>query len=525
MKMKVRFILSAVVVFYCFSCGRHAEVATTAATDSTTKLYREQHRPQFHFSPHANWMNDPNGMVFYDGVYHLFYQYFPDGNVWGPMHWGHASSRDLVHWQHLPIALYPDSLGFIFSGSAVVDKSNSSGLGSSSAPPLVAIFTYHAADREKAGASDYQSQGIAYSVDGGNTWTKYQGNPVIANQGVKDFRDPKVFWHEPSEKWVMILAAKDRVELWGSANLKEWKKLSDFGSEYGAHGGVWECPDLVKLKVEGSSEERWMMIVSLNPGGPNGGSATQYFTGEFDGVNFKPDQAENDVSWLDYGPDNYAGVTWSNAPDDRHIFLGWMSNWLYAEKVPTTVWRSAMTLPRELSLTNTGERYLVKSRLSPEIETILSGESRFTSVKIGDSTRLDGSLVASRALLSGVIEARDFSFRFSNKRGEELITGYDATTKRYFIDRSKAGKNDFSDLFRENIFAPRFSNEGTVRFTIAVDVSSIEVFYDDGLTVMTATYFPDEPLTDLTLSSRSNANLDSLSMWQVESIWREQRIK
>jgi fructan beta-fructosidase len=299
-------------------------------------FYKEEHRPQFHFSPPQKWMNDPNGMVYFNGSYHLFYQYYPDSTVWGPMHWAHATGSDLVHWKNEPIALYPDSLGYIFSGSAVVDKKNTTGFGKNGKIPLVAIFTHH--DPKTEGRTDFENQSIAYSLDEGKTWTKYAGNPVLKNPGIVDFRDPKVMWYENRQKWVMTLATKDRVTFYSSPNLKEWKKESEFGEKVGAHGGVWECPDLFSLDFNGKTY--WVLFVSVNPGGPNKGSATQYFIGEFDGSKFTP--LDTDARWVDWGADNYAGVTWSNT-GNRRIFLGWMSNWQYAQVVPTQKWRSAMT--------------------------------------------------------------------------------------------------------------------------------------------------------------------------------------
>ncbi len=298
------------------------------------KIEMEQHRPHFHFTPESMWMNDPNGMVYYEGEYHLFYQHHPDDVVWGPMHWGHAVSTDLVHWEHLPIALYPDEYGYIFSGSAVVDWKNTSGFGSKHNPPLIAIFTYHDVDGEQAGNNDYQTQGIAYSIDKGRSWTKYENNPVLPNPGIKDFRDPKVIWYEPDQKWIMTLAAHDNVRFYSSPNLKDWIFESEFGKGIGAHGGVWECPDLFPMELDGT--QKWVLLVSLNDGGPNGGSGTQYFIGDFDGKTFINDNSKNQILWLDYGRDNYAGVTWSDIPDEdgRRIFMGWMSNWSYAEVVP-----------------------------------------------------------------------------------------------------------------------------------------------------------------------------------------------
>ena len=307
---KISFILSILFLF-----------SSHIAFNQSVNYYNEPHRPQVHFSPKANWMNDPNGMVFFNNNYHLFYQYYPDSTVWGPMHWGHATSKDLVHWDHQPVALYPDTLGYIFSGSAVADVNNTSGFGKDGKIPLVAIFTHHDPVGEKAGTGTHETQSIAYSLDDGVTWKKYEKNPVLKNPGIKDFRDPKVMWYEPGKKWIMTLATLDHITFYSSPNLKDWTKESALGKEFGAHGGVWECPDLFPLEYEG--KEIWILVVNINPGGPNGGSATQYFTGQFDGNKFTPYQT--DIRWLDYGPDEYAGITWSNT-GNRKIFLGWMSN-------------------------------------------------------------------------------------------------------------------------------------------------------------------------------------------------------
>ncbi len=357
-----------------FACQSTTEpVAEEVSTDTL-----EQYRPIYHFTPPEQWMNDPNGMVYYEGEYHLFYQHYPDSNVWGPMHWGHAVSEDLVHWDRLPIALYPDSLGYIFSGSAVIDKNNTSGLGTEENPPMVAIYTYHDAEKAETGAIDYQTQGIAYSTDRGRSWTKYQQNPVIPNPGIEDFRDPKVFWYAAQEKWVMTLAVSNHVSFYSSPDLKSWTKESEFGQEWGSHAGVWECPDLFPITVEGTEEEKWVLLLSINPGGPNEGSATQYFVGDFDGKTFTLDDAfqedvrdENGV-WLDYGPDNYAGVTWANVSDDdgRRLFMGWMSNWHYGQEVPTYAWRSAMTVPRTLELVNLPVGLRVTSKPVEELHAL-----------------------------------------------------------------------------------------------------------------------------------------------------------
>ena len=265
-------------------------------------------------------------------------------------------------------------------------------MGTADNPPLVAIFTYHSAEKEKAGRNDYQTQGLAYSVDNGRTWTKYEHNPVIGNPGARDFRDPKVFWHEGSKKWVMILVAGDHAELYGSPDLKSWTKLSEFGKEYGAHGGVWECPDLFPLTVEGETTEKWVMIININPGAPNGGSGTQYFLGDFDGQKFSCDTKASKTSWIDYGPDDYAGITWSNAPDNRKIFIGWMSNWAYAGDVPTNPWRSASTIPRELSLARVNDSLYVRSLVSPEIHYLIEETKEYEKFIVRDSMDLTSDI-------------------------------------------------------------------------------------------------------------------------------------
>lgn len=513
-------IISALVITAA-TCGcRSNDQATVEANDDATKLFAEKHRPQLHFSPAEHWMNDPNGMVYHKGEYHLFYQYYPEGLVWGPMHWGHAVSNDLVHWKHLPVALYPDSLGLIFSGSAVVDKKNTSGFGTAANPPLVAIFTYHSVEKEKAGRTDYQYQGIAYSTDDGRTWTKYNQNPVLNNQGVKDFRDPKVFWHDESEKWIMILAVKDHVELWGSSDLKSWEKHSEFGYEFGAHGGVWECPDLFYCKIDGEENGKWVMLVSINPGAVNGGSGTQYFVGSFDGKTFTPDTDNNTTLWVDHGADNYAGVTYSSAPDNRDIFIGWMSNWAYAQAVPTSPWRSAMTLPRDLSLRRVDNRLILRSTLSPETARLVTGSKSPQDLTVMDSAEVSTGIDLSSAMASATFEAKDFAIKLFNDQGQKLMVGFDEAKNQFYIDRGAAGRNDFSENFNAFLIAPRVSATEKIRVTFVADVSSIEVFFDDGLTVMTSLHFPDVPLSRMKIKTGSKSTIEDLAIKELGSIWR-----
>jgi fructan beta-fructosidase len=500
------------------SCKKTETIVVT----EDPKPFSEDHRPQFHFTPPHMWMNDPNGMVYHKGEYHLFYQHYPDSTVWGPMHWGHAISKDLVYWEHLPIALYPDSLGMIFSGGAVVDENNTSGFGTAENPPLVAIYTYHKAEMEKQGRNDYQTQGLAYSLDNGRTWKKYENNPVINNPGFRDFRDPKFFWHEGSKKWILVLVAGDHALLYGSKDLKSWTKLSEFGKEFGSHGGVWECPDLFPLVVEGENKTKWIMIININPGGPNGGSGTQYFVGDFDGQKFICDTDKSITSWIDYGPDNYAGVTWSNAPDDKKIFFGWMSNWAYGQAVPTDPWRSANTVPRELKLTRVNNSLHVRSVVWQGLDSLKNGEKQLTNLTVKDSLDVTAEVgfPVTMSTMQGEIEAKNFHFAFLNGKGQQVKIGFDSKTRKFFIDRKRSGKTDFSPDFIKDITAPRILTAGTIKFTMVVDVSSVEVFFDDGLTVMTALFFPDEDLSQLKIySSDGVIKVDSLKVSQLSSIW------
>jgi len=498
------------VILLCILLTRGMVKAQT-----TSQQGGEEYRPQIHFSPKAHWINDPNGMVLNKGVYHLFFQYYPDSSVWGPMHWGHATSKDLIHWVEKPIAIYPDSLGYIFSGSAVVDKNNTTGFGKKGQAPLVAIFTHHDPVGEKAGSNTFQNQSIAYSLDDGNTWIKYAGNPVLKNPGITDFRDPKVMWYQAQKKWIMTLATKDRVTFFSSPDLKEWTKESEFGQELGAHGGVWECPDLFTL--EDAGKKVWVLIVSINPGGPNKGSATQYFLGDFDGKSFTPFSIE--TKWIDYGTDNYAGVTWSNT-GNRKIFLGWMSNWQYATVVPTTNWRNAMTLPRELQLKHVGSNLLIASQPVSELSGIQGKPIVIEKLKISDSLILSKKIGAVKfpcRLTISMEKASDFSLSFSNDLGEELLVGYDKKLNQYFIDRSKSGKTTFEKGFAARHTAPRFTSKSNINISLILDVSSVELFADGGLTTMTEIFFPNKPYSKILLQQAGKAVIKKLEYIKLRS--------
>ncbi|MEP3209180.1 MAG: glycoside hydrolase family 32 protein [Maribacter sp.] len=519
MKLPTKILPLILGVALLFSCKNDNQKTKSIAVVKTN-YYTEPYRPQFHFSPEEKWMNDPNGMVYHKGVYHLFYQYYPEDIVWGPMHWGHATSKDLVRWEHQPIALFPDKHGLIFSGSAVVDIANTSGFGSAENPPLVAIFTYHLMKGEKAGRNDFQTQGIAYSLDNGDTWTKYEGNPVIENDGIKDFRDPKVFWDEANRTWVMALVAGDHLQLWNSENLKEWTKLSEFGKDEGAHGGVWECPDLFPIKVEGSDEEKWVLLISINPGAPNGGSGTQYFVGNFDGEKFTTDQTE--IKWLDWGTDNYAGVTYYNAPKDDRIFIGWMSNWAYARDTPTEKWRSAMTLPRKLSLQKIQGDYSLFNYPVKNLEAIVDRKGKKNITVVGGAKEVVSFDSLNQAEVSFLTSARNFQLKLSNSLDEEVLLTLFGEEEQFFLDRTNSGKVAFQEDFASIQIMPVTGlPEEEYEVRLFIDHSSIEVFMNKGQYVMTAQLFPNENYTNLTIENLgdSEIRLKDFEINGVKRIW------
>ncbi|MFP4845122.1 glycoside hydrolase family 32 protein [Winogradskyella sp. PE311] len=513
--IKLTFIAVVIALITTFGCKENKDSETETSIVSTENLDEEFYRPNYHFTPKANWMNDPNGMFYLNGTYHLYFQHYPDGNVWGPMHWGHATSKNLIQWKEQPIALYPDELGLIFSGSAVVDKENTSGFGKDGIIPVVAIYTYHNMDGEKAGDIDFQTQGIAYSLDEGMTWTKYSDNPVIKNPAIKDFRDPKVIWDNQTNKWIMSLAAGNKVMFYSSSNLIDWTLESEFGEDKGEHGGVWECPDLFPMKVENSDETKWVLLVSINPSAPNGGSATQYFIGDFDGHKFVLDkdfeqqlQQKNSI-WLDYGRDNYAGVTWSNIPksDGRHLFIGWMSNWDYARDVPTFKWRSTMTIARELKLKNKNNAYYINSLPVGELDKFAESKLSRALLQNDELTKLlkDVDLNFERLRLGFTLnnlKNDSYNLVFHNKVGDSLILGLDNANHELFIDRRKSGKVDFSEKFAPRISKTKLPNSlAALPVQILLDKTSVEVFYNNGEIVMTELFFPNEPFVQFSIIS------------------------
>lgn len=468
-------------------------------SDSFDMTNKEKFRPVYHHTPAYGWMNDPNGMFYKDGVYHLYFQWNPYGSVWANMHWGHSTSTDLMHWNFEGSAIVPDAWGAIFSGSCVVDHNNTAGFGKDA---VIAFYT----SAKASPWGDVQSQSMAYSLDNGKTFVKYEGNPILTSSE-KDFRDPKVFWYAPGKHWVMMLAVGQHMEIYSSVNLKEWKKESEFGAMQGAHGGVWECPDLVEIPVEGTREKKWVLICNLNPGGPFGGSAAQYFVGSFDGKKFV-NESPTQTKWMDWGKDNYATVTWNNAPDGRCIALGWMSNWQYANNVPTRQYRSANTLARDLTLYREGQELYLKSTPSSEVKKARGKKVSIPSFRVSEKHEIvnlfeDNQGAYEVEILIQNAGASKIAFCLLNDKGEKVSMYYDLNRKQFVMDRSESGTVDFSKDFPAVTVAPaNVDKELTLR--LFVDRSSIEAFGEDGKFVMTNLVFPSQPYVKMCFEADKN---------------------
>lgn len=488
----------------------------------SNKEMDERFRPGIHFSPPSHWMNDPNGLVYFEGEYHLFYQHHPFSNQWGPMHWGHAISQDLIHWQHEPIALYPDEHGAIFSGCCVVDFNNSSGFFAGTRG-LVAIFTH--ADTCPETGQPRQRQSLAYSSDKGRTWHKYEGNPVLTEPDLVDFRDPKVFWHAQSERWVMAIVAGDHVRFYGSENLRDWSLTGEFGHEEGSHDGVWECPDLFELPIDDSGRSKWVLVISIgdNPSCPEG-SRTQYFIGEFDGNTFINDNSPDHIMWLDYGRDNYAGVTWSDIPeqDGRRVIIGWMSNWKYANETPTGAWRGAMTLPRVLSLANRDEGIVLTQMPVVEIEQLRKESRNWNMLTVTPDSPYMLKTKEEFLEIEADIDIRSAGgvhIKIQSSGQSETIIGYNPASQWLFIDRSKSGMTDFHASFACKHGARLVPENGKIRLHIWLDRNAVEVYANEGLVVLTDQIFPDAPVKEISISTESGqVVLNSLHVHALQSI-------
>ena len=480
-------------------------------TDTFDMTNHEKFRPVYHHTPAYGWMNDPNGMFYKDGVYHLYFQHNPYGSTWGNMTWGHSTTTDLVNWNYEGLAIKPDAWGAVFSGSAVVDYDNTAGFGKNA---VVAFYT----SAKSSPWGDTQSQSMAYSLDNGKTFVKYAYNPIVTSSK-RDFRDPKVFWYAPDKHWVMILAGGQEMDIYSSKNLKDWKYESSFGAKQGAHGGVWECPDLVELPVEGTKEKKWVLICNINPGGPFGGNAAQYFVGTFDGKKFV-NESPTQTKWMDWGKDHYATVTFSNAPGGRCIALGWMSNWQYQTVLPTLQYRGSNTIARDLTLYRQDGELLLRCTPSPEIEKARMQKVSVPSFKVSDSYDLasllegnDGAYEIDMTIKNS--GASKIMFTLSNDKGEKVNMYYDIMRKQFVMDRSESGKVDFSVDFPAVTVAPVYDTDN-IRLRLFVDRTSIEAFGEGGKFVMTNQVFPTEPYNKMSfVSVRGNFTVKSMDVYKL----------
>ena len=451
-----------------FTCWKNMQLSDTFDTAN-----REKYRPVYHHTPAWGWMNDPNGMFYKDGVWHLYFQHNPYGSQWENMTWGHSTSTDLLHWTFQGDPVEADAWGTIFSGSAVVDHNNTSGFGKGA---VVAMYT---------SAGENQTQSIAYSNDNGQTFTKYAGNPVLTSN-TPDYRDPHVFWNEDIKRWNMIMAEGQHMDVYSSADLKEWKLESQFGAEYGNHGGVWECPDLMKMKVRGTDQYKWLLLCNINPGGPFGGSATQYFVGQFDGHKFTCESAPEVTKWMDYGKDHYATVTFDNAPDGRRVAMAWMSNWQYANQVPTMQFRSANSVPRDLDLYEyEGQTYC---GVTPSPELAAARPKKATKT-LTDACEMVVTLKGNATIT------------LANDKGEQVVMTYDEKSRTFAMDRTKSGQKDFSDDFAALTVAPVHGK--MLQLRLFIDRSSIEAFDADGKMAMTNLVFPTKPYNKVLVKGKA----------------------
>ena len=451
-----------------FTCWKNMQLSDTFDTAN-----REKYRPVYHHTPAWGWMNDPNGMFYKDGVWHLYFQHNPYGSQWENMTWGHSTSTDLLHWTFQGDPVEADAWGTIFSGSAVVDHNNTSGFGKGA---VVAMYT---------SAGENQTQSIAYSNDNGQTFTKYAGNPVLTSN-TPDYRDPHVFWNEDIKRWNMIMAEGQHMDIYSSADLKEWKLESQFGAEYGNHGGVWECPDLMKMKVRGTDQYKWMLLCNINPGGPFGGSATQYFVGQFDGHKFTCESAPEVTKWMDYGKDHYATVTFDNAPDGRRVAMAWMSNWQYANQVPTMQYRSANSVPRDLDLYEYQGQTYCGVTPSPELAAARPKKATKTLTEACEMV----------VTLKG-----NATITLANDKGEQVVMTYDEKSRTFAMDRTKSGQKEFSDDFAALTVAPVHGKMSQLR--LFIDRSSIEAFDADGKMAMTNLVFPTKPYNKVLVKGKA----------------------
>ena len=498
-------------------------VATLICASSATAqipAYDQPYRPQVHFSPRLNWINDPNGLVYFRGEYHLFFQYNPFGDQWGHMSWGHAVSRDLLHWQELPVAIPEQNGVMIFTGSVVVDRANSSGFCGLGSECLVAVYTGDANTQQ----GHRETQNLAYSVDNGRTWTKYEKNPVL-DLHLTDFRDPGVFWDDAAHHWVMAvsLPKEHEVRLYSSDNLKDWTQLSEFGPA-GDVAGVWECPNLLRVPSENGKESLWALKVGLNPGAPQGGSGEQYFFGSFDGKNFIASTEPGAHGWTNYGKDDYCAISYNGLPDgEKPVLIGWMSNWQYAANLPTSPWRGQMSLPRRLSFVRDAAGLALKQepvvaplreKSHPLAWPSLSGSSR--------AARVESPLVPYELELQfGHPSAPIFGVRLYSDKQHWTEIGFDTNKREFYIDRTRSGATVSAD-FPVRTTAPLAAGR-PYDLRLIVDRSSVEAYAQNGTIAMTNLIYPLSTNSTIRLFPQDAKPMKfSGRVWELKSIWEQQ---
>ena len=520
-------------LFACFTL--------TALLASAQTIYHEPYRPQVHFSPREHWTNDPNGLVYFRGQYHLFFQFNPFGDEWGHMSWGHAVSADMLHWHELPVALAEKDGQMIFTGSVVVDSKNTSGFCAPGSPCLVAIYTGH----QSSPRATRQTQNVAYSVDNGRTWTRYAGNPVL-DLHLSDFRDPSVSWDEKEGHWRMAvsLPLEHKVRFYASPDLKRWTELSDFGPA-GDVNGAWECPDLLAIPGEGAergSPNVWALKVGLNPGAPQGGSGEQYFLGNFDGKHFVASRAPGAHGWMNYGKDDYCAISYNDLPrGENPVVIGWMNNWQYAAKLPTSPWRGQMSLPRQLSIHHDEAGLAIKQEpildaLRAEHTVIPPTRSDKTSGSIQEAPfELDlqvgqvgqfGQFGQFGKLGQGGQSGNAnhpsdqvFGVRIRSDEDHWTEVGFDLSTQEFYIDRRKSGLA-VAPEFPCKTVAPIVGNR-PYDLKLVVDRSSIEAYSQDGTIAMTDLVFPPTDRSSIELFSASGKQVTVQGdIWKLRSIWK-----
>ncbi len=520
--LKLIFLFSLYLVFLS-ACQRDGENGSWIGAGGD---YDERFRPQIHFSPRQNWMGPPAGLVHYKGKYHLFYTHNPADKYTGNSHWGHAVSEDLVHWKHQPMSLKPDSLGQILSGSVVVDTAGTSKLGGEGHTPMVALFTYK---QKGSGEKIRYAQGLAYSVDEGKTWKKYGDNPVLNEGQTKAWRHPDVFWHRASRRWIMTLAGRGRTRFYASPDLKQWDHLSEFNGQCGKNPPRWSHPDLFPIQpADSADQQKWVLMVSTEKGGPSRGSASRYFVGDFDGVHFV--NHLDGQRWLDYGKDFFAGQTFAGSSPDRRIVLGWMNNWQYAQSLPTSTWRGAMSLPREVSLQTIHNKKFLTGEPVREVKKLRKHAASLDGFEVAREVVLTEKLSRQRLPVEMVLNFQTwnhtqigFAERFGVKLSGDssrLILGYDNYHSVFYINRANSGLTDFSADFTHSSVVPYLKPDSVTTLRIILDRSSVEMFAEGGKRSATARYFSPKPMKRLSLFAE-NGQVEFLggTIYELKGIW------